>query len=98
MPYSKDLSFKFFGLESHPFSLKVMSTNGFFDSAKFSIVMLIVCQGTYKKPCDLFNFLLSNDKKLCSLFNFLWSNHKKLGSLILKVESFGGGFLLYLQI
>ena len=83
MLYCKDKTSKFFGLEIHAFSFQVISTNEFFlDSAKFSMLKLIVSLGTYKK--------------LCSLMNFHLSFHKKLGSLILKVQFLGGGFLLYL--
>ena len=80
MLYSKDLPLKFFGLESHPFCFQVMSTGECFGLGKICYVKLIVSEGTYKK--------------LCSLFNFLLSIHKKLGSLIFKVEFLGGGFLL----
>ena len=34
MLYSKDLTVKFFGLESHPCSFQVMSTNEFFGFSK----------------------------------------------------------------
>ena len=37
MLYSRDWTLKFFGLESHPFSLQVMSSIDFLDLAKFSM-------------------------------------------------------------
>ena len=36
MLYSKDLTLKFFGLESHPFSFQVMSSNDFLDLANLA--------------------------------------------------------------
>ena len=42
MLYSKDLTLKFFGLESHPFSFQLMSANEFFEFSKIWHVKLIV--------------------------------------------------------